>query len=355
MSRLNRIPIATLILIATNILAAFASALNPLLIDEWGFKGPALFSWTLITSLFLHANLMHLAGNMLFLAAVGPAVEFAAGSVRFVTVYLAGGIAGVVAHLALSHSNSLLVGASGCIAACVGYYTIRYVSLRVAVAPNVSVPVSAIAALWLFLQALGAFVQIGEPSGGVAYWSHLGGVAVGVLLSLAYRAPSLGSLQLGHEALDRMNKRGPYAAIAAADLHLKNHPNDPRALAQKAEAYRALGDKLEEIETLVHLFEVQEVRELGPVILRLEELRALACITSLRRAQTADKLKAIDPGLSIILLESIANGDADDPQRPDAMLSLALLDGQTGWAARLAKEFPLHPAVEVAKSRGLIP
>lgn len=354
MSKPNRVPKATLLLIAANLVAAFATALNPGLVEEWGYKGPALLTATVFTSLFVHANLVHLAGNMLFLAAVGPAVEFAAGALRFVTVYLAGGVAGVLAHRALSHSDGALVGASGCIAACVGYYTVRYVSLRVPIAPNVSVPVAAIAAVWLALQALGAFVKIGETGAGSAYWSHLGGLAVGLLLSLVFRAPSLANLQLGHEALDRMNRRGPYAVLAAADLHLKNHPNDPRALAEKAEAYRALGDKLEEIQTLVHLFEVQEVRELGPVILRLQELRALACITSLRRAQTADRLKAFDPSLSKILLESIANGDADDPQRPEAMLSLALLDGQSDWAARLAKEFPLHPAVEVAKSRGLI-
>lgn len=355
MSRLNRIPIATLVLIAANIVVAFAAALNPLLVDEWGYKGSSLLSWTVVSNLFVHANLMHLAGNMLFLAAVGPAVEFAAGSARFVAVYLAGGIAGVLAHRAFAHTDAALVGASGCIASCVGYYTIRYVSLRVAVAPNLSVPVAAIAALWLVLQALGAFVQIGEQTGGVAFWSHLGGVAVGVLLSLAFRAPSLANLQLGHEALDRMNRRGPYAAIAAADLHLKNHPNDPRALAQKADAYRALGDKLEEIQTLVHLFEVQDLSELEPVIRRLSELRALACITSLRRAQTADRIKASSPELSRVLLESIANGDADDPQRPEAMLGLALMDGGGSWAAKLAEEYPLHPAAEVARSRGTLP
>ncbi len=354
MSKLNRIPIATLIFIAINIIAAFVAALNPFFVEEWGFKGGSLLSLTVISNLFIHANLLHLAGNMLFLAAVGPAVEFAAGSWRFVTVYLVGGIFGVIAHRMLSHSDAALVGASGCIAACVGYYTIRYVSLKVAVAPNVAVPVVSIAALWVVLQALGAFVQIGAQSTGIAYWPHLGGIAVGVLLSLVFRAPSLANLQLGHEALDRMNQRGPYAAIAAANQHLKTHPNDTLALTQKAEACRTMGDKREEIETLVHLFEVQTPNQLEPIVNRLKELHALTCITSLRRAQTSDKLKADLPSVYVTLLESIANGDQDDPQRPDAMLSLAMLDGGEKWALALIDEYPLHPASEVAKSRGLI-
>jgi len=343
------------VLIAINLLAAFAAILNPYLVDEWAFKGPSLLDWTLLSSLFVHANWMHLAGNMVFLAAVGPAVEFAAGAGRFAIVYLSGGVAGVLAHRVLATSDAPLVGASGCIAACVGYYTVRYVWLQVAVAPNVSVPVVAISAVWVGLQALGAFIQIGGQVGGIAYWSHLGGIAVGVLLSLVFRAPSLANLQLGHEALDRMNRRGPYAAIAAADLHLKSHPNDVRALMQKAEAYRALGDKREEIDTLVRLFDLQEPTALGEAIFRLRDLNALSCVTSLRRAQTADRLKSACPDLAKILLESIANGDPEDPQRPEAMLGLATLENGDRWAARLVAEYPLHPAVEVARSRGYIP
>ena len=72
----------TLILIVANLLAAFAVLGIPDLITKLGFHSDAPAVRSALTSLFIHANVVHLLGNMVFLAAVGAAVEMASGSVR---------------------------------------------------------------------------------------------------------------------------------------------------------------------------------------------------------------------------------------------------------------------------------
>src|SRR5208282_863903 len=104
-----------------------------------------------------------------------------------------------------------LIGASGCIAGCAAYYSVRYVGLKVAIAPKFSLSVAAVTGIWVVLQVIGAFVRFGEP-GGVSFASHLGGFAAGIVMGLLFRAPDLGQIQLGHEVLEQMNNRGPAAA-----------------------------------------------------------------------------------------------------------------------------------------------
>ncbi|HWA84363.1 MAG TPA: rhomboid family intramembrane serine protease, partial [Fimbriimonadaceae bacterium] len=133
MSERGRLPIATLILIVANIVAAFAMVWQPDLIYDFGFNPVRPTFESVFASMFVHANLFHLFANMLFLAAVGATVELATGTLRFVAVYLVSGLAGVGLHFLLAVRNISephpLVGASGCIAGCAAYYGIRYLRL----------------------------------------------------------------------------------------------------------------------------------------------------------------------------------------------------------------------------------
>jgi membrane associated rhomboid family serine protease len=75
-------PVVTLLLIAGNILAAFALLFNPELAFAFGFRPDHPSLAGAISCLFLHSNVVHLLGNMVFLAAVGVAVELAAGRIQ---------------------------------------------------------------------------------------------------------------------------------------------------------------------------------------------------------------------------------------------------------------------------------
>ena len=72
----------------------------------------------------------------------------------------------------------------------------------------------------------------------------------------------------------------------------------------------------------------------------------------------ADRLKGSDPDTARLLLDSVVAGDADDPQRPDAMLALAALERAQqpqraeALLCELGEAYPMHPAAELARSRG---
>jgi membrane associated rhomboid family serine protease len=355
----SRLPVVTLILIVANIAAAFALLIQPDLAYQFGFLPNQPRPGAAFTSMFLHANVLHLLGNMLFLAAVGAAVELATGSFRFAVVYFLSGLIGVAAHYVMMKSAPdpvPYIGASGAIAGCAAYYTIRYTSLKVPVAPQLALPVIGVTVLWLLLQVAGAFVRIGEP-GGTAYWAHLGGFAAGVLLCFVFRSPDLGQVRIQHEVLDRMNARGPSAAAIAAERHLEKHPDDQKALWDLADAQDKLGERAKEAETLMRLLNLVSVDQQVDVLRRLATIGHVSRIPILKRLQFADRCKATAPFVARALLRSVVEGP-DDIQKPEAMLSLAALEREEEpekaqeLLAMLQRDYPFHAAVEVARKRG---
>lgn len=361
MSETRRLPVVAVILVAANMAAAFALAFDPELVSRFGFSASHASVGTVFSSMFMHQNLLHLLGNMVFLAAVGPAVEIAAGSGRFAIVYFVGGLAGVLAHGLLAAPNGPpLIGASGAVAACAAYYSVRYVSLRVPLAPKLGASVAVLAGVWLVLQAIGAFLHLGESGGGTAFWTHLGGFAAGLILGVAFRAPSLARVELGHEVLREMNSRSPAAAAAAARQHLKDHPGDPAALRELASALGRLGEHREEGQVLVELMELLPESAQGPVVLQLGAIHQLGLLPSLRRTMLAERFKGSQPDIARCLLESVIRGPATDPQRPDAMLSLISIMREAApqpaqsLLDELMSAYPMHPAAELARTRGWV-
>lgn len=366
MTERSRLPVVTLILIVANLFAAFAVAFSAGgdsdLVAQFGFdpKHPSVL--TVFTSLFLHQNLLHLLGNMVFLAAVGAAVELATGSARFAVVYFVSGLFGVLAHTIFtlsSHEPQILIGASGSVAGCAAYYSVRYTHLKVPIAPKKGMSVAVVTGVWLALQLIGAFVHIGE-SAAVSFWAHIGGVVAGLLLSAVFRAPDLGQARLGHAVLDQMNERGPAAVALAARQHLKGHPNDIRALRQLAEAERQLAHPAAEVSALVTLLELLPEAEQVQPLQRLGEMGKLSVLPSVRRTLLADRFKEADPSIARLLLASVVEGPDSDPQVPDAMLALAALERDkepersNEILKELSEKFPFHAAVELARHRGWI-
>lgn len=101
----------------------FKFALVPTAVDFSNFS--TLF--TFVSSVFLHAGFMHLLFNMWFLGIFGNNVEAALGKIKFTLFYLSGGIvAGLAQYVFLTGESIPILGASGAIAAVLGFYLIKY-------------------------------------------------------------------------------------------------------------------------------------------------------------------------------------------------------------------------------------
>ncbi|WP_127115113.1 rhomboid family intramembrane serine protease [Shimia sediminis] len=145
----------------------------------------------LVTSMFLHGGLMHLAGNMLFLWIFGDNLEDTLGHVGFLIFYLLCGLAaGGAQVLADPWSDVPMVGASGAIAGIMGGYLVLFPRARVDVImifiiffKILPLPAWIMLGLWFGLQ-LFMGVLIDTDGGGVAYWAHAGGFIAGMLLIL---------------------------------------------------------------------------------------------------------------------------------------------------------------------------
>jgi len=209
----RRFPIVTTALIAINVIVYFAfeqglwglGGVGNERVSEYGAipfeitnpgedaPGPpdqAPYWLTILTSMFLHGSLLHLAGNMLFLWIFGNNIEDSMGRLTFVVFYLLGGVAALGLQVAMD-PNSLIptVGASGAIAGVLGAYARLYPRARVVTLiiiiiffTVVTLPALLVLGLWFLLQLLPAFSEpVGSTGGGVAYFAHIGGFLFGVL------------------------------------------------------------------------------------------------------------------------------------------------------------------------------
>jgi membrane associated rhomboid family serine protease len=147
---------------------------------------------TLITSMFLHASLLHVAGNMLFLWIFGNNVEDKLGELKFLIVYFASGIAGSLLQIFITPDSTVpMLGASGAISGLLAAYVLYFPRARILtfVIPFFifTLPAFVFIGYWIALQALNAFLNIGAIGGGVAFFAHVGGFATGLILALLLR------------------------------------------------------------------------------------------------------------------------------------------------------------------------
>jgi membrane associated rhomboid family serine protease len=352
----TRVPFVTLSLIAVNIIVAFVMLLRAGGSEDFGFLSSAPTLISVFTSIFVHANVLHLMGNMIFLAAVGAAVEIATGSLRFLAVYLLSGLGGILVFWLSTRmvtDGSPLVGASGCIAGCATYYSVRYTKFRVPLAPKRSATVAGVTIAWLVLQVAGALITIGEPVHRSGFFAHLGGAMLGLLLGVFFRSPDLGDRKLGHQVLEALNDRGVSVQIQHAQNHLKDHPEDIEMQLRLAEQYREIGDHSDEGKTLLAVLFVLSGESLHATIIRLFDLKLVDQMSPQKRRQLADR---VEKPLAIKLLSTVASMPKSEKQRPEALLELSKLltgDDSARMVDLLRADYPTHPATEIAKKMGL--
>lgn len=146
---------------------------------------------TLITYQFLHANFLHVFGNMLFLFVFGDDIEELIGHLRFLVFYIACGIGGGLAFvISAPGADTELIGASGAVAGVIAAYLMYRPCAKVTVLLGL-IPLRLRSfwviggwALWQFFQV---FEATSNAERGVAYWAHVGGLATGAALFMILR------------------------------------------------------------------------------------------------------------------------------------------------------------------------
>ncbi len=201
-------PVVTWALIATNILIfAFELIATPantqMAVNSFGMT-PSLLSGeialpdtppaslTLFTYMFLHADIVHLLGNLLFLWVYGDNVEGALGRLRFLVFYLLCGIIGALFFFLSDIRGQVpLIGASGAIAGVViAYMMLRPCAKITALAFGIPMRISAYWVIGAFVVL--QFINLGSASKSeVAYWCHIGGMLAGGLLFPFMRQPGV--------------------------------------------------------------------------------------------------------------------------------------------------------------------
>ncbi|HWA98453.1 MAG TPA: rhomboid family intramembrane serine protease [Pirellulales bacterium] len=146
---------------------------------------------TLLTSIFMHGGIAHIAGNMWFLWIFGDNIEDDLGHLRYLAFYLVCGILASLAHVLASVGgpNALIptLGASGAISGVLGGYMVLHSQRRVTVILFrflTEVPAYVAVGIWFLFQLISGLGALGEgtQSGGVAYAAHVGGFVAGLVL-----------------------------------------------------------------------------------------------------------------------------------------------------------------------------
>lgn len=140
--------------------------------------------WTFITSIFLHADFLHLFFNLFALFFFGIYLERIIGNGSFAALFILSGIVGNFGYL-LTASNPYIpaIGASGAIYGIIGTLAVIAPSLLVYIYGFIPVPMALAAAIWALIDIAGLFVPTG-----VAHGAHLGGMVVGLIYGTYVRA-----------------------------------------------------------------------------------------------------------------------------------------------------------------------
>jgi len=186
------------------------------LLAEWDAgRAPGEETLTVFSSMFLHANLLHLGGNMLYLWIFGNNIEDRFGRLAFIVFYLLGGVAAAASQVAIEPASEVpMIGASGAVSAVLGAYLVLFPRARILSLvflgffyQLIEVPALVVLGLWFLLQlidGIGSLGLAGAEGGGVAFFAHIGGFIAGVVLAIAFRALRAGRPPTGRPLLSRV-------------------------------------------------------------------------------------------------------------------------------------------------------
>lgn len=189
-----RFPIVTACIILTNVFV-FLLELNGG--DSFVLRWAAIpanivagHQWvTLLTAMFLHGSWSHILGNMVYLWAFGPEIEDSMNPLRYLSFYLLGGLASMLAQVAFNAGSTVPnLGASGAIAAVMGAFLVTYPRDEIRAALIIfifvrmtMIPAALLIGFWFLIQLFNVGSVAAVQTGGVAYVAHVGGFIFGVV------------------------------------------------------------------------------------------------------------------------------------------------------------------------------
>jgi len=165
-----------------------SAGLIPLALTHGGPPGSLPPPLTLITSMFLHGNFMHVFGNMIFLFVFGDDIEEALGHWRFLAFYLLCGVGAGLAFVLSDPTSTIdLIGASGAVAGVIAAYGMFRPCAKVYCLLGL-IPLH-LRAYWVIGGwAVWQVIEIAQrENDGVAYWAHVGGLIAGAVLFAVMR------------------------------------------------------------------------------------------------------------------------------------------------------------------------
>jgi membrane associated rhomboid family serine protease len=159
---------------------------------RWAFTPAEFDVVTLFTSMFLHANPVHLVGNMLYLWIFSVNVEWCLGHVGFAAFYVLTGVAGTLVYAATADDPTIpVLGASGAISGVLGVYLVAFPRNRIRIlwwgGATAMIPAWAAMIVWFGWQDLVPIVTGSAAGDGVGHWAHLGAFACGTALAFVLK------------------------------------------------------------------------------------------------------------------------------------------------------------------------
>ena len=149
------------------------------------YSTPLPVYFNFLSSMFMHGDIMHIFGNMMFLFIFGDNLENLLGHIRYAVFYLVCGFAAAAAQILMDTGSIIpMLGASGAISGVLGGYILLFPQRQVrAIIFNFLTTVPAVVALglWIVMQLITGYLTP-AGSGGVAYAAHIGGFIAGLAL-----------------------------------------------------------------------------------------------------------------------------------------------------------------------------
>ncbi len=203
-------------------------------------------AWTLITYMFLHTDVIHLASNMMFLWVFGDNVEDAMGHIKYLAFYLLCGIAAALAQAMMQPTSQLpLMGASGAVAGTIAAYLILHPRVLVWVLAFRVIPLRVTATwilgMWVATQLFMILINRGDQ---VAWWAHIGGVLAGSLLIPLMRRPNIPLFDRGAPPTDTRDAWWREYRAGVFHRGLLRLRNPVRWVTSLARYLRATGNRL---------------------------------------------------------------------------------------------------------------
>ncbi|MFH0778341.1 MAG: rhomboid family intramembrane serine protease [Candidatus Eisenbacteria bacterium] len=356
--RLRKVPLVTLALVGLNLVLFAAlrlSGLGSSFLLRLAFVPINFEAHALITSSFLHVDFWHIIPNLLYLWIFGAALEDRMGWARYLSAYLVCGALSMMAqavatvNLIPANAGIPIVGASGAISGLLGLFLVRFYYARIKVASVAllflqgiyRVTVSRLNAagamlLWIVIQLVYGLVSAGNPLSTTAYWSHISGFAMGIVLGLTGGLGTEATLERKLLKGRRYFEEGKwFAAMGELIEFLRLRPSNPEARATLARTFLLTGQRKKAAAEYSKAI-VVELREGGAVaaielyeeFLRISDKPLLPPAHQLAMARELEERGRFD--LAAAAYAALADAGIEAPKTPASMLKAAEL-----YAAKL--------------------